>query len=31
MIETAAFLVIEREGLAEFSTRKLAAELGCER
>ena len=30
MIETAAFLVIEREGLAEFSTRKLAAELGCE-
>jgi AcrR family transcriptional regulator len=30
VIETAAFLVIEREGLAEFSTRKLAAELGCE-
>ncbi|BCG74283.1 hypothetical protein MesoLj113a_54410 [Mesorhizobium sp. 113-1-2] len=30
MIEDAAFEVIEREGFAGFSTRKLAAELGCE-
>jgi AcrR family transcriptional regulator len=30
MIELAAFEVIEREGLSGFSTRKLAAELGCE-
>lgn len=30
MIEDAAFVVIEREGLAGFSMRKLAAELGCE-
>lgn len=29
-IVEAAFLVIEREGLAGFSMRKLAAELGCE-
>jgi|SRR5438445_11076841 len=30
MIEDAAFEVIEREGFAGFSTRKLAAELGCQ-
>ena len=30
MIEDAAFEVIEREGLAGFSMRKLAAALGCE-
>jgi len=30
MIEDAAFAVIEREGFAGFSTRKLATELGCE-
>ena len=30
MIEDAAFVVIEREGLAGISMRKLAAELGCE-
>jgi AcrR family transcriptional regulator len=30
MIEDAAFEVLEREGLAGFSMRKLAAELGCE-
>jgi AcrR family transcriptional regulator len=30
MIEDAAFEVIESEGLAGFSTRKLAAALGCE-
>ncbi|TPN28821.1 TetR/AcrR family transcriptional regulator [Mesorhizobium sp. B2-3-3] len=30
MIEDAAFEVIEREGFAGFSTRKLAAALGCE-
>ncbi|ANT50869.1 TetR/AcrR family transcriptional regulator [Mesorhizobium amorphae] len=30
MIEDAAFEVIEREGLAGFSMRKLAADLGCE-
>ena len=29
-IETAALDLIERAGLAAFSTRKLAAELGCE-
>lgn len=29
-IEDAALALIEREGLAGFSTRKLAAELGCE-
>ena len=29
-IETAAFEVIERDGLEGFSTRKLATELGCE-
>jgi len=30
MIENAAFAVIEEEGLAGFSMRKLAAALGCE-
>lgn len=30
MIEAAAFAVIEREGLAGFSMRKLAQALGCE-
>ncbi|MEO5758225.1 MAG: TetR/AcrR family transcriptional regulator C-terminal domain-containing protein [Mesorhizobium sp.] len=30
MIEDAAFEVIEKEGLAGFSTRKLASALGCE-
>lgn len=30
MIEDAAFEVIEKEGLAGFSMRKLAAALGCE-
>ena len=30
MIETAAFEVIEREGLSGFSMRKLAQALGCE-
>lgn len=29
-IETAAFSLIEREGLEGFSTRKLASDLGCE-
>jgi AcrR family transcriptional regulator len=29
-IELAAFDLIERDGLAAFSTRRLAAELGCE-